>query len=156
MATPSTTVTSKPRRVKLLLVTLAALAVVYVALLPTLLRMSREAARIERQTAQTKEMADSVARFRAGMEAAATAVERSPNDPGAHLELATRLTQAGRIEEAMNHAAVADRLKPNNPRILEVKADLEQRAHRYDEAIRSYKSLLAVEPSNAHGFAGLR
>jgi len=78
------------------------------------------------------------------------ALELSPNDPGAHAGFASWLMCHGRLDEALQWVERGRRLDPLAVSGAEVAWILFQ-AHRYEEAERELRGLLAVEPDHVDG-----
>ncbi len=82
------------------------------------------------------------------------ALELNPNDATAQAEFASWLSCQGRIDESVTWIRRARALDPTGVPGDDVAWILFQ-AHRYDEAIRESRSVLAVEPDNAGALTGL-
>jgi len=76
-------------------------------------------------------------------------LELNPNDAGAHSGLADWLLSQGRLDEAVGRAKRARELDPSPSAGSELGWILFH-ARRYDEAIREYRTALAIEPDNAN------
>jgi tetratricopeptide (TPR) repeat protein len=134
---------------------LIVLALLYLALLPWLRRLQAETQRIERETLIKQAEADRTARLRGDLEADRAEVARNPGDARAQLQLALRCHEAGRLDEAAQHAGIAVGLQPGNPEPLLVLADIQNHAHRFYEAVRAYRAVLASSPTEPRALVGL-
>jgi tetratricopeptide (TPR) repeat protein len=146
---------SRTARRYLLLASLLGVAVLYLALLPRLRQMTAETERLKRQTRAGQKEAVQLAGRRRALDDARARVERDPRDGQARLELATRLSEAGQIDEAARHAQAAADLLPRDPAPLLIRADIDRRARRYVEAVDAYRGALARAPSHQQALTGL-
>src|SRR5437867_247887 len=107
----------RPRSARrlLLLAGLLGVGILYLALLPRLRQMDAETERLKRQTQAGQKEAAHLAEMRRALDDARVRVERNPRDGQAQVELAARLSEAGRLDEAAQHARAAADLLPHDP-----------------------------------------
>jgi predicted Zn-dependent protease len=132
---------ARPNRLRPLLVALAAIALLFVALLPTLRRMQAETERIDRDT-QRRDTAPSPD----ALDAARAAVAKSPGDLHANMTLAGALVAAGKPDEARGYVLQCAVREPGNVQVNLALADIYERLRRHYEAMEIYRAILRLSP----------
>src|SRR5690348_5976416 len=135
---------------RLLLAILVGLALVYLALLPTLRRMAAETKHLQRRNAAQQAEAARLTGLRRALAEARAKVQSVPRDATAQRELAARCREAGQLDEAARRSRLAAGLQPRDPEPLLLLADIQRQARRYDAAVDAYKAALAIDPANQH------
>ncbi len=146
---------ARPRSyVKLLGVLLLALAIAYVALLPTLRDMMSQARTLDRLAdAQTRANWQAQARQSAAKKFIEQA--RTSRDPQVHFQAAAALEDQGNYADARREAEAALRLAPRNLDAELLLGDLAFRQRRYDEAIQAYQLAIRQAPDDARAISAL-
>lgn len=84
----------------------------------------------------------------AAVDAARAALARRPDDPGAHFDLGTALSAAGRHQESVEAFGAALALRPANPSIVRNLGIVEHRAGMHVRAMEHLEAALAHDPDD--------
>src|SRR5690242_15317741 len=114
-----------------LIAALVVLTAAYLALRPTLRRVSAEADRLDRETMAKQALATRSAAAHTELDSLKAAAEAAPADPAAQMHYAAALSKVGRLEEAEDAGLKALRAKPDDPAIRLFLADVQYRGRRY-------------------------
>ena len=139
---------SKSTHMRPLLVALAAIVLLYVALLPQLRRMQAETERLRREEARHNAALTQPARPSGDLDAARAAVAKAPDNLNANMMLASALVAAGKPDEALGYVRRCADRAPNDARIKLALADIYERLRRHYDAMQIYRGLLAQDPGN--------
>ncbi|HLK58747.1 MAG TPA: tetratricopeptide repeat protein [Chthonomonadaceae bacterium] len=137
----------QPNRLIPLLIALAAIALLYIALLPILRHMQAETERINRELQRRDTAVSQPVPPADALDAARAAVAKSPDDPHANLTLAGALVAAGKPDEALIYARKSALREPGNVPVQLALADIYERLRRHYEAMETYRAMLKLSPA---------